>query len=121
MVWFVPLLLLAVVVCGGAGGEVPGLPDGEVAGYLSFDQALQYARDLHKAAPELVSDLTEVGKSVEGRPLVVFCVGHCTEEAGKALFTALHHSREVGIAAKRGCNALAVSLCFPPPLCSQWD
>ena len=97
--------LVAGLACGIVTATVPDLPAGDIAGYLSYDQAVQYAKDLHQAAPELVTELQEIGKSVEGRPLLVFCVGHCTDDAGKALFTALHHSREVSISAKRRRNA----------------
>ena len=104
-------LLSLVVGLASTKGNVPPLPAGQLAGYLTYDQTLHYLQELHAAAPGLVGEPQVIGSSVENRDIPAICIGRCDGEGGKALFTALHHSREVsGAGAKRGWHAMT-----PPP------
>lgn len=97
MVWGTTLALglAAAVFTLCQGLAVPPLPTGGLAGYLTAAQTAAYLHQLHTALPGLVSEPLVIGQSVEKRDILAICVGPCTGAGGKALFTALHHSREV--------------------------
>jgi ABC-type xylose transport system permease subunit len=98
-------------------GLLPSFPAGELAGYLSFSQTLTFIGELHAAAPELVSEAKVMGKSVEGRDVIVFCVGSCTGKASKTFMTALTHSREVRVSKVSQKTPLSCyRFCFCSPL-----
>ncbi len=90
-------LLIAALSIGFTvtNGSIPPLPSGNFAGYLSYEQTIDYINALHQAAPHLVGTPRVMGKSVEGRDVIAFCVGICNGKQSKTFMTGLTHSREV--------------------------
>jgi len=89
-------LLVACLSCSFA--SVPPIPAGDFAGYLSYEQTVQYVNSLHKAVPQLAGAPRTMGKSVEGRDVIAFCIGVCSGKRSKTFMTGLTHSREVSVA-----------------------
>ena len=74
---------------------VPPIPTGKFAGYLSYEQTVEYVNSLRTALPHLVGQPKVMGKSVEGRDVIAFCIGTCSGKRSKTFMTGLTHSREV--------------------------
>ncbi|RHY32297.1 hypothetical protein DYB32_002675 [Aphanomyces invadans] len=84
-----------------AACDVAQIRSGSLEGSLSLEQVYEFVNDI---VPDLLTDFphlfrTEViGTSVEGRPIVALCLGAChapSPAPPQALYTALHHSREL--------------------------
>lgn len=84
-------------------------PAGTLRGCLNWDASEEYVRGLAKAFPE-ITEVKEIGKTVENRAITALCVGRCSEsetiidedgnEVSKAtnvpqaFLNGMHHSRE---------------------------
>lgn len=91
------VLLLVVIALNPTKAE---LPRGSLHGHLTFAEVNHWVEDyIIKSFPE-ISTFTEFGKSVEGRPLLVLCLGLACKSKDKAftggevLYNGLHHARE---------------------------
>jgi hypothetical protein len=76
------------------------LPKGSLHGHLTFNEVNHWVEDyIIKSFPEIAS-FKEFGKSVEGRPLLVLCLGFACKlndnkfTGGEVLYNGLHHARE---------------------------
>lgn len=102
------LVLIAAVVAvasaasSGAGGVVTRSsytsvrPAGAFDGHLSLAQTYAFLDDTHAAVPEVVAAPLTIGQSLAGHAIKALCIGACEKEgAPAALYTGLHHAREV--------------------------
>lgn len=71
---------------------------GSIRGSLSVDEVETYIDEVVAAFP-LITKVEKLGRSVEKRPLRALCLGACyapeRQKIPQALFTGMHHAREV--------------------------
>ena len=70
---------------------------GSMGGYYTFAEIETHLSELHQAHPQIVSDLLEIGITLEGRSIWAICLSdnpEIDEDEPEILFTGLHHARE---------------------------
>ena len=107
------LAALAWAAAACVFGAIPPLPAGAVRGYHTLEQLSSILGAYHDAAPAVAAAVRQIGKSVEGRPLLLACYGACADGSPGLLLTCLQHDREpMGVQA---------SLAFVHDLLTRWD
>lgn len=118
LLWGAPLACVCAAALAALLLSLPArssaeVPIGTFGGHLTLEQMAEYMEQAHANHPTLVSQAHEIGRSVEDRPLLAYCIGTCaaassgpvppsnvdaTSDAGaakgSALFTGMHHARE---------------------------
>lgn len=66
-------------------------------GYLSSSEIASFVNETAQRLPRGFTRVEQIGTTVQKRPIVALCVGACDSNATvpQALFTGMHHSREV--------------------------
>lgn len=70
---------------------------GSLMGFLTYDELMKRVDTLITAYPQLVSNKTAIGKTIEGRDIISFKISdnaHIDENEPEVLYTAMHHARE---------------------------
>lgn len=74
---------------------------GSNQGYLSTEEIGVFINETVDRLPSNFTRVERIGASVQGQPILALCVGAChVDGAPQALYTGMHHSREVPL-----CNA----------------
>lgn len=73
---------------------------GSNQGYLSTDEVDTFIDDIVASLPPALTRIENLGKTLGGRQLRALCLGACQvgSDAPQALYTGMHHSREVRLA-----------------------
>ncbi|MEL6924625.1 MAG: M14 family metallopeptidase, partial [Bacteroidota bacterium] len=70
---------------------------GSMGGYLTYEELLEQLDKMVEFYPQLISEKMEIGRSVEGRPILAFRISdqpNVEESEPNILYTGLHHARE---------------------------
>lgn len=70
---------------------------GSNQGYLSTEEIGVFINETVDRLPAGFARIEKIGTSVQGRPILALCLGAChsTVAVPQALYTGMHHSREV--------------------------
>lgn len=79
------------------GGRIEGNVLGSLQGHPTFDEMVDILDDMRAQFPELISERTSIGQTIEGREIWLVEISDnpgIDEGEGEVLYTAMHHARE---------------------------